>query len=184
MHFFQGRAAIGAAIYLDLRAFVGRRGEDPDATIDLYIDALNDALRDRPAGMTVALHMCRGNNGEGIGSGGYEPIAERAFQRIDGDGFLLEYDRLGAGGFEPLRHLPRGKMVPLGLVSTKKPELEPADALKRRIDETSRLVDPDRLGICPQCGFASGFKTERMTPEEQERKLAQLVKVAGEVWGA
>lgn len=166
-----------------VRAFVERRGEDVEATLDLYIDALNDALRDRPAGMTVALHMCRGNNGEGIGSGGYEPIAERAFQRIDVDGFLLEYDRPGAGDFEPLRHLPPGKMALLGLVSTKKPELEPADVLKRRIDEAAKFADIDQLGICPQCGFASGFRTERMTPAEQERKLAQLVKVAGEVWG-
>lgn len=160
-----------------VRAFLASRGDDVDQTIGLYIDALNAALADRPAGMTVVLHMCRGNVGEGMGSGGYEPIAERAFNQIAVDGFLLEYDRPGAGGFFPLRHVPRGKIALLGMVSTKTRALEATDAIRARLDEAARHIDLDRVGLCPQCGFASGYRTDRLTVDDEERKLARLVEL-------
>ena len=164
------------------RERVKARGEDPDRNIDLYIDTINAAVRDRPAGMLVNVHMCRGNRGEGMASGGYEPIAERVFNRLDVDGFLLEYDTPRAGDFMPLRFVPKGKTVALGLVSTKVRELESADSLKARIDEAARHLDIDQLCLCPQCGFASSFSTDRFSIEDQERKLARIVEVASDVW--
>ncbi|MBL8381431.1 MAG: 5-methyltetrahydropteroyltriglutamate--homocysteine S-methyltransferase [Burkholderiales bacterium] len=160
-----------------IRAFLASRGDDVDQTIGLYIDALNAALADRPAGMTVVLHMCRGNVGEGMGSGGYEPIAERAFSEINVDGFLLEYDRAGTGGFDPLRHVPTNKIALLGLISTKQREIESEDYVKARLDEAARHLDLRRAGLCPQCGFASGYRTDRMSVDDEERKLAQLVRL-------
>ena len=167
----------------DVADLIRRRGEEPRETIQLYIDALNDALRDRPKGMTVCVHMCRGNVDNGIASGGYEPIAEQAFATLNVDGFLLEYDTSRAGGFEPLRMVPRDKTVALGLVSTKRAEIEPVDMLRARIDEAGRYLPLDQLCLCPQCGFASGFRTARLTLDDEERKLAHLVAVARSVWG-
>jgi 5-methyltetrahydropteroyltriglutamate--homocysteine methyltransferase len=162
---------------------VRKRGEDPDELIDDYIDAINEAIRDRPAGMAVAVHMCRGNVGHGMADGGYEPVAERMFNRLKVDGFFLEYDTKRSGDFAPLRFLPKGKIAVLGIVSTKLPELETGDALRRRIDEAARYAPLDQLALSPQCGFASGAATDRLPPGMVERKLARIVEVAQQVWG-
>lgn len=166
-----------------VRGMLAQRGEDPDQVIDLYIGSVNAALADRPAGMTIAAHLCRGNHGHGMGSGGYEPIAERVFGGMAVDGFLLEYDSARAGGFEPLRFLPAPKWVALGLITTKHPEVEPLDLLRRRIDEATAFVPLERLALCPQCGFASGFRYDRLAIADEERKLARLVETADAVWG-
>ena len=165
-------------------AVVRKRGDDPDTLIDLYIAAINDSIRDRPPGMTVCVHMCRGNAGRGMADGGYEPVAERMFTRLDVDGFFLEYDTPRAGDFSPLRHLPKPKKAVLGLMTTKDAALEPAEALKRRIDEATKFVELDRLCLSPQCGFASvpGRIRQIMSMDEVERKLARVVEVAGAVW--
>jgi 5-methyltetrahydropteroyltriglutamate--homocysteine methyltransferase len=166
------------------QARVVSRGEDPMGLVDLYVRTINDAVRGRPAGMTVVVHMCRGNEGvAGLGSGGYDAIAERVFPRLEVDGYLLEYDTPRAGDFAPLRFIPADKMIVLGLVSTKIAELEPKDQLKRRVEEASRYVDLERLGICPQCGFATIYRYERLSIADQERKLELLVSVAREIWG-
>ena len=162
---------------------VRARGESVERTVALYIEALNEVVRDRPAGMTIMVHMCRGNVGEGIAATGYDPIAERAFATLDVDGFLLEYDTPRAGDFAPLRFVPKDKFVALGLISTKVPDVEDADGLRRRIDEAARVFPMNRLGLCPQCGFASGFRTARLTIADEERKLTNLVQVAEQVWG-
>ena len=164
------------------QAHVRQRGEDPDELIADYIGAINDSVRDRPAGMTICVHLCRGNAGHGQASGGYDPVAERLLQTTNVDGFFLEYDTDRAGSFAPLRYLPRDKSAILGIMSTKLQEVEPADLLKRRVDEASRYADLGRLGISPQCGFASGYFVDRFSLDEQERKLAHLVKIAGEIW--
>lgn len=173
------------AVLCDPKNFeiVRARGEDPEALIDRYIDLINDVAAAAPDAMRVAVHMCRGNQGQGQASGGYEPVAERLFQGLEVDGFLLEYDTERAGDFAPLRYLPKGKTAALGLISTKLPELEPADDLKRRMDEAARHADLDQLALCPQCGFASSFQTDRFAGDDVERKLAHLVSVAGEIWG-
>ncbi len=164
------------------QARVRERGEDPQALIDDYIEAINDMVRERPPGMTVCVHLCRGNAGHGQASGGYDPVAERLFQRTQVDGFFLEYDTERAGDFGPLRHLPKNKVAVLGIISTKLRELEPVDDVKRRIEDASRYVDLDRLCLSPQCGFASGYNVDRLTLADQERKLAHMVKIANEVW--
>jgi 5-methyltetrahydropteroyltriglutamate--homocysteine methyltransferase len=167
-----------------VQAIIARRGEDAMALIDLYVDTINDAIRDRPPEMTVAVHMCRGNEGvAGLGSGSYDAVAERVFGRLKVDGYLLEYDTPRAGDFAPLRFLPKDAIAVLGLISTKVPELESADTLKRRVDEAARVVDLDRLGLCPQCGFASLYRYDRMGLDLQERKLELLVATAREIWG-
>ncbi len=163
---------------------VRARGEDPDALIDAYIGVIEDCLRDVPDEMTICVHMCRGNVGHGMASGGYEPIAERAFAMARVDGFFLEYDTPRAGDFAPLRHLPKPRKAVLGLLTTKVAEIEPADELKRRIDEASRYCDVDRLCLSPQCGFASAARREgRLTMAQVEAKLARVVEVAHDVWG-
>jgi 5-methyltetrahydropteroyltriglutamate--homocysteine methyltransferase len=167
-----------------VQATITARGEDPIALIDLYVGTINDAIRDRPPGMTVVVHMCRGNEGvAGLGSGGYEAVAERVFGRLKVDGYLLEYDTPRAGDFAPLRFLPRETIAILGLVSTKVAELETKDALKRRVEDAARVVDIDRLGLCPQCGFATLYRYDRLGTEVQERKLELLVATAREIWG-
>ena len=160
------------------------RGDDPDELIDLYINAINDSIIDRPANMIVCVHMCRGNYAQGMADGGYEPIAERMFDRLDVDGYFLEYDTPRAGDFGPLRHLPKPKRAVLGLVSTKVPELESVDALKRRIDEAMKFVDLERLCLSPQCGFASvPARAGRGFPMDlTERKLARVVEAAAQIW--
>jgi 5-methyltetrahydropteroyltriglutamate--homocysteine methyltransferase len=165
------------------QARVRQRGEDPDELIDTYIEAINDSIGLRSAGMTVAVHMCRGNIGHGMADGGYEPVADRLFNQLDVDGFFLEYDTPRAGDFQPLRFLPKGKRVVLGLVSTKLPEIESADSLKRRIDEAAKYAPLDQLCLSPQCGFSSVARTGRLSPDTVERKLARIVEVAAAVWG-
>jgi len=166
-----------------LRAAVRARGDDPDALIDLYIDLINRIVRRRPPGMTIGVHMCRGNAmGRWMASGSYERIAERTFNTLEADAFFLEYDSERAGGFEPLRFVPKGKRVVLGLVSTKSRALEEKDALKRRIEAASRYVALEDLSLSPQCGFASHQKGTGMTFEEQEAKLRLVVQTAREVW--
>ena len=166
-------------------AVVRQRGDDPEALIDLYIDAINRSIAGRPKSMTVCVHLCRGNAGHGMADGGYEPIAERMFNRLDVDGFFLEYDTPRAGDFRPLRHLPKPKKAVLGLMTTKNAEIETADALKRRIDEAAKVVELDRLCLSPQCGFASVPSRVRpsMPLDQVERKLARIVEVAHDVWG-
>ena len=167
-----------------VQATIAKRDEAPLALVDLYVDTINDAIGDRPLGMTVVVHMCRGNEGVGgLGSGGYEPIAERVFGRLKVDGYLLEYDTPRAGDFAPLRFLPNDTIAVLGLMSTKVTELESKDALKRRIDEAAHVIDLDRLGLCPQCGFASLYRYDRMGLDVQQRKLELLVDTAREIWG-
>ncbi len=167
-----------------VQATIAKRGEAPLALVDLYVDTINDAIRERPPGMTVVVHMCRGNEGiAGLGSGGYEAIAERVFGRLKVDGYLLEFDTPRAGGFAPLRFLPKDTIAVLGLISTKVAELESKDALKRRIDEAARVIDLDRLGLCPQCGFASLYRYDRLGLDAQERKLDLLVATARDIWG-
>lgn len=164
------------------QARVRQRGEDPDELIADYVGAINDAVRDGPAGMTICVHLCRGNAGHGQASGGYDPVAERLLQTTNVDGFFLEYDTERAGNFVPLRYLPKDKSAILGMISTKLHEVESADQIKRRIDDACRYVDLDRLGLSPQCGFASGYHIDRFSLDEQERKLANLVKIADEIW--
>jgi methionine synthase II (cobalamin-independent) len=134
--------------------------------------------------MTVCVHLCRGNMGHGMASGGYEPIADRMFNRLNVDGFFLEYDTSRAGDFAPLRHLPGPKKAVLGLMTTKVPEVETADSLKRRIEEATRYVELERLCLSPQCGFASvPIRGRGLTMDDAERKLARIVEVAHDVWG-
>lgn len=163
---------------------VRRRGDDPDVLIDSYLRAINQSVRDRPANMTIGVHLCRGNYAQGMADGGYEPVAERLFNQLDVDAFFLEYDTARAGDFAPLRHLPKQKKAILGLVSTKVAELESKDALKRRLDEATKFVELDRLGLSPQCGFASiPMRAGLGIPMEiTERKLRLTVEVADEVW--
>jgi len=163
---------------------VRERGENPDGLIDTYIDAINQSIKERPAGMTVAVHLCRGNLGHGMADGGYEPVADRMFNLLHVDGFFLEYDTPRAGDFAPLRFLPKGKVAVLGLVSTKQPEVESADGLKRRIDEAATRAPIEQLALSPQCGFSSVARAGRFAPDLVERKLARIVEVAADIWGA
>ena len=167
----------------NIKAIVKKRGEDPERIIDLYIDAINGAIKDRPKDMAVCVHMCRGNQGHGMSDTGYEPIADRMFNRLAVDGFFLEYDTPRAGDFAPLRFLPRGKKAAIGIMSTKVAEVESADSLKRRIDEAAQSAPLDQLCLCPQCGFSSNVGTGRFTLDQIERKLARIVEVAHQVWG-
>ena len=173
------------------RGIAQRQGDDPDKLVDVYIDLINRVLAGRPKTMRVALHLCRGNmQGLWMGDGGYAPIAEKLFNRLDVDAFLMEYDSPRAGDFAPLRHLPKGKRAYLGLVSTKRPAVETADELRRKLDEAAKFAPADQLGLCPQCGFASSAMSKfnvlpnPMTPELQRAKLARLVEVAERTWGS
>jgi 5-methyltetrahydropteroyltriglutamate--homocysteine methyltransferase len=160
-------------------------GEDPDAYLDMLIAADNAVLAGvRREGLTVGLHMCRGNNRSAWhAEGSYEPIAEKAFNLLDVDRFLLEYDTDRAGGFEPLRFVPDDKMVVLGLISSKLPALEPVDLLRRRIDEAARYIPVERLAISPQCGFASTVLGNLLTWDEMRRKLDLIAETSRLVWG-
>jgi 5-methyltetrahydropteroyltriglutamate--homocysteine methyltransferase len=167
-----------------LRKEVAGIGEDPDALPATYAKLLNDAIAGRPKDMVVAMHLCRGNfAGAWVAEGGYEPVADLLFNRIGVDAYFLEYDSPRAGGFEPLRFLPKGKTAVLGLVTTKRPKLESKDDLKRRIDEAARFAPLGQLALSPQCGFSSAIGGETMTPDDQRRKLELVVETAREVWG-
>jgi len=151
-----------------------------------FAELINSAIAGRPAGMTVGIHVCRGNSsGQWAARGGYEPVAEVLLGQVDADAYFLEYDDERSGGFEPLRFLPRSsaKRVVLGLVSTKTKQLEPRDALKRRIDAAARYVPLKNLCLSPQCGFASTFRGNPVSEDLQRRKLERVVEVATEVWG-
>ena len=159
-------------------------GEDPVSIQHTYAKLLNDVTRGRPADLRICIHMCRGNHESSwVASGGYGPVAEVAFGTLDVDGFFLEYDTDRAGGFEPLRHLSGNKVAVLGLVTTKKPALESKDALKRRIEEAAKFVPLERLALSPQCGFASTIGGNKLTEDDERRKLALVVETAREVWG-
>ena len=168
-----------------LRERAKSEGEDADTLIDLYIDAINQALGGRPPDMAAGVHVCRGNfKGRYLSEGGYEAVAERFFGGVNVTHFLLEYDTMRAGDFAPLRFVPKDKGVVLGLISTKTSALETSDALKRRIEQASRHIDLDRLAIGPQCGFASTVAGNPLTEADQRAKLARAVEVAAAVWGA
>jgi 5-methyltetrahydropteroyltriglutamate--homocysteine methyltransferase len=167
-----------------LRAFVAERGDDPQALPHIYARMINAAISDVPAGMTKAMHLCRGNfQSSFVASGGYEPVAEILFNAIDIDAYFMEYDSDRAGGFEPLRFVPKGKMVVLGLVTSKSGTLESKDAIKRRIDEAAKFVALEQLCLSPQCGFASSEEGNILAEDEQWAKLRRIVEVADEVWG-
>ena len=166
-----------------IRAQVEAAGSAPDKLVDLYIEAINQAVAGRPADMVVGVHMCRGNfKGHYLAAGGYTSVAERFFAKTDVDHFLLEYDTPRAGDFAPLRFVPRDKGVVLGLVSTKTPVLEDLDLLKRRVDEAARAIDFARLAIGPQCGFASTVAGNPLSEADQRAKLALVVRAAAEIW--
>ena len=149
------------------------KGHDPAGMLDRYIALVNTALDERPPGLTIGVHVCRGNNqGKWLAEGAYDYVAPRAFAGLRVDAFFLEYDSPRAGGFEPLRHVAPGCSVVLGLVSTKTPALEDPDDLRRRIDAAARLVPLDRLALSPQCGFASTAPGNPVTPDEQRRRRA------------
>jgi 5-methyltetrahydropteroyltriglutamate--homocysteine methyltransferase len=168
-----------------IRAQMIADGEDPEAYLDEVIAADNATLAGaRRDGLTVGLHMCRGNNRSAWhAAGSYDVVAEKAFNLLDVDRLLLEYDTDRAGGFEPLRFVPQDKMVVLGLVSSKLPELEPVDLLRRRIDEAAKYVPLENLAISPQCGFASTFLGNLLTWDEMRRKLELVAETARLVWG-
>src|ERR1700730_9773239 len=167
-----------------LRAFVAERGDDPRTLPHIYARMINAAISDVPPDRTKAMHLCRGNfQSSFVASGGYEPVAEILFNEIDIDAYFMEYDSDRAGGFEPLRFVPKGKMVVLGLVTSKSGTLESKDAIKRRIDEAAKFVDLDQLCLSPQCGFASTEEGNILAEDEQWAKLARIVEVAKEVWG-
>ena len=158
-------------------------GDDPEQLPRIYAGAINAALADKPADMTVTIHTCRGNfKSAWVAEGGYAPVVEAMFS-TDVDGYFMEFDSERAGGFEPLRALPQGKRVVLGLVTTKLGELESKDALKRRIDEAARFVPLEHLCLSPQCGFSSTHHGNALSHDDQWRKLERVVEVAREVWG-
>ena len=167
-----------------IRAQVRRDGEDPARLPSKYAQVINSLLAERPSTLAVTLHTCRGNHASmWMASGGYDAVAEAVFGEAQVDGFFLEYDTERAGGFEPLRFVPKGKRVVLGLISTKTPRLESRDQLKRRIAAASKYVPLENLCISPQCGFASSEVGNRLGEDDQRRKLELVVEVAREVWG-
>lgn len=166
------------------RELARQRGMDPDETTLQYAKLINDSLASAPADMILALHLCRGNfRSSWAAEGGYEPVAEIMLNELEIDAFFLEYDDARSGDFAPLRHLPKGKTVVLGLVSTKLGELESKDSIIRRIEEAARFGDLDQLALSPQCGFASTVHGNEITPEQQEAKIRLCVEVAETVWG-
>jgi len=167
-----------------LRAQVAGRGEDPEKLSSVYAGMINAAMADIPADMTIAMHLCRGNfQSTFVASGGYEPVAEILFNTINVHGYFLEYDSDRAGGFEPLRFVPKGKTVVLGLVTSKSGRLESREELKRRIDEAAKYVPLEQLCLSPQCGFASTEEGNILSEDEQWAKLAMIVELAEEIWG-
>jgi 5-methyltetrahydropteroyltriglutamate--homocysteine methyltransferase len=167
------------------REYIAGRGEDAEHIHERYIALTNAAVANRPADMAITTHLCRGNfRSSWVASGGYDFVAESLFNELDVDGFFLEYDDERSGGFEPLRFVPQGKQVVLGLVTTKRPGLESRDDLRRRIDEAAKYVPLDQLCLSGQCGFASTEQGNALTADEQKAKLELIVSAADEVWGA
>ena len=160
------------------------RGDDPEKLGESYGDLINAAMSDIPADMTITMHMCRGNyKSTHMGAGGYDAVQEILFNKVNVHGYFMEYDDARSGGFEPLRMLPKGKQVVLGIVTTKTGTLESKDDLKRRIDEAAKFVALDQLCLSGQCGFASTEEGNLLTEDEQWAKLRRIVEVAQEVWG-
>jgi 5-methyltetrahydropteroyltriglutamate--homocysteine methyltransferase len=168
-----------------MRAGAHERGEDVESLPHDYARLINESIKGRPAGMAVCVHLCRGNaRSRWFAQGGYEPVADVIFNELDVDGFFLEYDDERSGDFSPLRFVPRGKRVVLGLLTSKRGELEDADAIKRRIEEATRYIDLDQLCLSPQCGFASAAEGNLLSEEQETRKLALVVELADQVWGS
>ena len=166
------------------RTHIEQIGGDPAHLHEQYIANMNRVLADKPEDLVVTTHLCRGNNQSmWAAEGGYDFVAEALFGDLDVDGYFLEFDDSRSGGFEPLRHVPAGKFVVLGLITTKRAELEDVDGLKRRIEEAARYVDIDQLCLSPQCGFSSTEEGNALTLDEQKAKLELTVRVAAEVWG-
>jgi 5-methyltetrahydropteroyltriglutamate--homocysteine methyltransferase len=167
-----------------LRDQVRARGDDPTALPAIYAGMINAAVSDIPADMTITMHLCRGNfRSSFVATGGYEPVAELLFKSINVHGYFMEYDSARAGGFEPLRYVPKGKTVVLGLVTTKTGALETREHVLRRIEEAARFIDIDQLCLSPQCGFASTEEGNTLAEDDQWAKLNMIVEVAAEVWG-
>ncbi len=160
-------------------------GEDPDWLIEKYAWMMNQAIKDRPTDMTIAMHLCRGNfQSNWVAEGGYDPVADAIFNQTDVDIYFMEYDSDRAGGLEPLKLLPKGqKQALLGFITTKSAKLESIDELSRKFDEASKYVDINQLGIAPQCGFASTEEGNKITADDQKRKLELVVKTAEKIWG-
>jgi 5-methyltetrahydropteroyltriglutamate--homocysteine methyltransferase len=166
-----------------VRETVRARGEDPLLLIDAYVRLMNEALKDVPEDMTIAMHLCRGNyKGKWLAEGGYDFIADRLFNDIDVDAYFLEYDSPRAGDFNPLAHVPKNKTIILGLICSKIPQLESPALLRKRIEEASKYIPLDQLAISPQCGFASTVGGNPLTIEDEKRKLELLVRIAAEIW--
>jgi len=160
-------------------------GEDPEKLPLLYANLINECIKDRPANMAVCTHLCRGNfRSSWVAEGGYDPVAEVLFNALKVDGYFLEFDTPRAGNFAPLRYLPKGKKLILGLVTSKSGALEKPDDLKRRIDEAGKFVPLDQLGLSPQCGFSSTVLGNKLTIDDQIAKLKLVVQVAKEVWSS
>ena len=160
-------------------------GEDPDRLPSLYANLINECIKDRPANMVVCTHLCRGNFASAwVAEGGYDPVAEVLFNELKVDGYFLEFDSPRAGNFAPLRYLPKGKRLMLGLVTTKTGQLEDADELKRRIDDAAKVAPLDQFGIAPQCGFSSTVLGNKLTVTDQIAKLQLIVDVARDIWGS
>ena len=166
------------------REMLRARGDDPDRQPEIYAGLVREALRDKPADLTVTMHLCRGNfRSTFIASGGYEPVAELLFNAMPVDGYFMEWDTDRAGGFEPLRHLPAGKSVVLGLVTSKTGTLERPGDIRRRIEEAARFAPLDQLCLSPQCGFASTQEGNTLAEDEQWAKLRMITETARDVWG-
>ena len=166
------------------RDYVASIGGDPDRQHVEYIHHINEALAGRPDGMAVTTHMCRGNfRSSWAAEGGYDFVAEALFNELEVDGFFMEWDDERSGGFEPLRFVPKGKVVVLGLVTTKHGDLERKDDLKRRVEEASAFVDVDQLCLSPQCGFSSTVEGNVLTVDDEIAKLRLVVETAEEIWG-
>jgi 5-methyltetrahydropteroyltriglutamate--homocysteine methyltransferase len=166
------------------REYMRAIGGDAEHQHEAYIRHINEALADRPAGMSVTTHMCRGNfRSSWVAEGGYDFVAEALFNELDVDGFFMEWDDARSGGFEPLRFLPKGKVVVLGLITTKRGELENGELIKRRIDEASQYADVEQLCLSPQCGFSSTVEGNVLSRDQQADKLRLIVELAQEVWG-
>jgi 5-methyltetrahydropteroyltriglutamate--homocysteine methyltransferase len=167
----------------DQRDALRARGDDPDQLPMIYAEMINRAISSRPQDMTVTMHLCRGNfRSSWIASGSYDAVADVMFNQIDVDAYFMEYDTERAGGFEPLRLVPKEKVVVLGLISSKVSALESKDAIKRRIDAATKYIDVDQLCLSPQCGFASTEEGNILTEDEQWAKLELVVEIASEVW--
>jgi 5-methyltetrahydropteroyltriglutamate--homocysteine methyltransferase len=166
------------------REYMREIGGDAEHQHEAYIRHINEALAERPEGMAVTTHMCRGNyRSSWVAEGGYDFVAEALFNELDVDGFFMEWDDSRSGTFQPLRFLPKGKVVVLGLITTKRGDLEDREKLRRRIDDASRYVDLDQLCLSPQCGFSSTVEGNALTRDQQAAKLRLVVEVADEVWG-